>query len=299
MSETSSASPAVANRHSPQFEQRQGILFAALATFFLSTSPILARWANLTLSSSEITAGRFLIGGLTILAFAFLKRQRFPPPAEWPKFSGFGLITTLHFLSYTASLEYTTIAHSLAIVYTAPIFVAFFSWLVLGERLTSRKWLGTLVVVAGVAILAGFEPSINRRMLFGDLLALCSALTFGLYSVAGRSQRNRYDLFVYAGVVYSLAALWTLPVAAATFRPSGYTVNAVASIAGLGLLPLAIGHTLYNAALRRVNATVVNLIATQEITGGILLGIWFLGEYPSVNTLIGVVVTLIGILMTL
>lgn len=299
MSKTSSTSPAVVNRESPQFEQRLGIYFAALATCFLCTSPILARWANLTLSSAEITAGRFLVGGLTILTLALLKRQRFPPINEWIKFAGFGLITTLHFLSYTASLEYTTIAHSLAIVYTAPIFVAFFSWYTLGERLTSRKWLGTLVVVAGVAILAGFEPSFNQRMFFGDLLALVSALTFGIYSVAGRSQRNRYDLFVYVGVVYSLAALWTLPIAAATFRPGGYSVNAVASVIGLGLLPLAIGHTLYNAALRRVNATVVNLIATQEIMGGILLGIWLLGEYPSVNTLIGVVVTLIGILLVL
>ena len=49
-------------------------------------------------------------------------------------------------------------------------------------------------------------------MFWGDLLAL-GAICFGLYSVAGRSQRNRYSLFAYAGSVYALAALWLLPAA--------------------------------------------------------------------------------------
>ena len=55
----------------------------------------------------------------------------------------------------------------------------------------------------------------DGRMLLGDLLALGSAITFGLYSVAGRSQRERYGLFTYTGTVYGLAALWALPAASA------------------------------------------------------------------------------------
>ncbi len=44
-------------------------------------------------------------------------------------------------------------------------------------------------------------------MLLGDLMALGSAVTFGLYSVAGRSQRERYGLFTYAGTVYGLGGI--------------------------------------------------------------------------------------------
>jgi drug/metabolite transporter (DMT)-like permease len=276
-------------------EERRGLLYVSLAVLFFSTSPVLTRWAA-PLTPYEIATGRLGIAALAILALAVLRGQ--PPRlarADVPRFLLFGVIAAAHFLCYIASLGHTTIAHSLSIVYTAPIFVTFFSALLLKEPIPRRKWGGVVVAVVGVAILAGFEPRLTRRMIWGDLLALGSAITFGLYSVAGRSQRERYPLFTYATTVYGLAALWMLPVAAANFTPQGYTLIPVLSIVALAILPLGCGHTLYNAALRRAHATSVNLIATQEVTGGVLLGILLLGEMPGVNEIAGMVVTLGGI----
>jgi drug/metabolite transporter (DMT)-like permease len=48
-----------------------------------------------------------------------------------------------------------------------------------------------------------------------------------------------------------------------------------------------------------VHATYANLIATQEVTGGILLGILLLHEIPPITTIIGVVVALVGIMSVL
>jgi drug/metabolite transporter (DMT)-like permease len=276
-------------------EERRGLLYVGLAVFFFSTSPVLTRWAT-PLSPYEIATGRLGVAALGILALMALRRERpHVARADLPRFVLFGLIAALHFLCYIASLSFTTIAHSLSIVYTAPIFVTLFSALLLKEPIPRRKWGGVLVTVIGVAILAGFEPRLNRTMLWGDLLALGSAITFGLYSVAGRSQREHYPLFTYAATVYGLGALWMLPIAAANFTPSGYTPVSILSVIGLGILPLGFGHTLYNAALRRTHATKVNLIATQEVTGGILLGMLLLGEMPGLNEIVGVVVTLAGI----
>ncbi len=279
--------------------ERRGLWYAAVAVLFFSTSPVLIRWAAVSLSSVEIVAGRMAVAAAAVLGLALWQRQPLPGRAEWLRFAGFGLIAALHFGLYIASLEYTTIAHSLALVYTAPIFVALFSWLFLQEGLTPRQWLGTLVVVVGVAVLAGFEPAFSRRMLLGDVLAVGSAICFGLYSVAGRSQRSRFRLFAYAGSVYGAAALWLMPAAALNFTPGGWTLAASASVLALGLLPLALGHTLYNAALRTTRATLVNLIATQEVTGGVLLGILFLNEIPSANSLVGALITLVGIVLVI
>jgi drug/metabolite transporter (DMT)-like permease len=279
--------------------ETRGLYLVALAVLFFSTSPIFTRWAAASLSAYEITAGRMLSAGLLVLGLAMMRKETLPRPADWPRFALFGLVAALHFGFYIASLNFTTIAHSLAITYTAPVFVALFSSWFLGEGLERRKWLGIVIAVAGVAILAGFEPQFTPRMVIGDLLALGSAITFGLYSVAGRSQRHRYGLFAYAGSVYTLAGLWLLPVALLSFSPNGYTPVAIGSVLALGLLPLAVGHTLYNAALRRTRATYANLIATQEVTGGILLGMLFLGEFPTPTTLVGVVVTLFGIVLVI
>jgi drug/metabolite transporter (DMT)-like permease len=288
-----------AARGSDAVQARQGLALVGLAALLFSTSPVLVRWAAASLSPFEITAGRMLSAGVLILAAAAWTRQPLPARADWPRYAGYGLVAALHFAFYIASLSYTTIAHSLAITYTAPIFVALFSWWLLGEGLEARKWLGTLVAVAGIAVLVGFEPAFTQRMLLGDLLALGSAICFGLYSVAGRSQRHRTGLLAYAGTVYAVAGLWLLPLALWNFTPDGYTLPAVGSVLALGVLPLGLGHTLYNAALRRTPATQVNLIATQEVTGGILLGAWLLGEIPSLTSVAGALITLLGIALVI
>ena len=79
-----------------------------------------------------------------------------------------------------------------------------------------RKIGGILISVVGIAILAGFEPhyttcSASHCMVLGDGLALLSALCYGIYSIAGRSERDRHSLFRYTTNVYGIAALWLLP----------------------------------------------------------------------------------------
>lgn len=275
------------------------MLLACVAVLAFSTSPVFVL-AAAPFSAFVITFGRLAIGALCTATLGRLYRQPlFPSRSDLPLFVGFGLITALHFLAYIASLNFTTIAHSLAIVYTAPVFVTFFSATLIGEPITLRKWCGVLVTVMGMAILVGFEPRMDGRMALGDLLALISAITFGLYSVAGRSQRVRYGLFTYTGAVYGLAALWALPAAGLTFSPVGVSLKSVLALLAAGLIPLGLGHTLYNAAVRRTHATIVNLIASQEVTGGVFLGAVLLDQLPQTNELAGAAIALLGIALVL
>ncbi len=274
------------------------------AVLLFSLSPVLTRWALGGVGPWEATFWRLLVAGVAVLAAARLRGQPLPGRSALPLFALIGLVAALHFLFYIASLQYTTIAHSLALVYTAPVFVALFGWLTGGEQLSARKWGGIAVVVAGVAVLTGFASTggmagIDRRMALGDLLALGSAVTFAIYSLAGRSQRHAHGLFAYAGSVYTLAALWTLPVALLTWSRGGYTVPVVASLLALALLPLGVGHTLYNGALRRTSATVVNVVATQELSLGVLWGVLLLGEVPSAEALVGAGLTFLGVLLVI
>jgi drug/metabolite transporter (DMT)-like permease len=282
--------------------ERRGLSYVALAVFFFSSSAVLVRWAA-PLSPYEIAAGRLVVAAAAVLGLSALTEWRNGnrPTArltrqDLPRFALYGLATALHFLLYIASLSYTTIAHALAIVYTSPIFVTLLSAWLLREPVARRKWGGILLAIVGVAVLAGLEPRLTSRMLLGDLLALGSAVAYGFYSVAGRSQRERFPLLTYAGTVYAAAALWSLPIAALNLTRA-YGARQVAAVVALGIVPLALGHTLYNAALRKAHATSVNIIATQEVTGGVLLGILLLGEVPSLNSLIGAAITLVGIVL--
>lgn len=278
-----------------QPSERRGLWLAVIAVLFFSTSPVLMIWAD-PLSPYEKTFWRMVVGALSVLSIALW--QGIPPRynhADPIKFLSFGLVTAVHFLGYIAALNFTSIAHALTITYTSPIFVTLFSALYLKEPIAPRKYLGILVVLTGIAVLVGFQPTLNATMLMGDGLALISAITFGVYSVIGRSQRSVYPLLTYAFATYGMAGIWMLPAALLTWTSGGYGLRQVISLVLSGALPLGLGHTLYNAAIRRTHATYVNLIATQEVTGGVLLGMLILGQMPSLNSLIGAVITLVGI----
>ena len=287
----------------PVKQSKFGFLYVCIAVLFFSTSPIFIRWSK-PFSSVEIAFWRLTIAALLVAIMGLITRQRLLlKPHELPRFLFYGLVTALHFIFYIASLSFTTIAHSLALAYTSPIFATLFSALILHEPLPPRKYIGIVVTITGIAIMAGFEPhytacSLSRNgqcMILGDGMALLSGFCFAIYSVAGRGERDRHPLFRYTTNVYGLAALWLLPVTLYFAFQHAYPLAAVGAVVALGVFPLGFGHTLYNAAIRKVHATYANLIATQEVTGGIVLGIVFLGEVPSITTVIGVAVTLVGI----
>ncbi len=285
-------------------QSKIGLLYVCIAVFFFSTSPVFVRWSK-PFTPVEIAFWRLAIAALLVALMGFITRQRLLLKRhEVPRFVFYGLVTALHFIFYIAALSFTTIAHALALVYTSPIFVTLFSASVLREALPLRKYAGIGVAVIGVAIMAGFEPhytacslsGTGQCMILGDAMALLSGLCFAIYSIAGRGERDRHPLFRYTTNVYGLAALWLLPVALFFAFTHTYPLGAIGAVVALGVLPLGLGHTLYNASVRRVHATYANLLATQEVTGGIILGVVLLGEVPPVTTVIGVLVTLVGIM---
>lgn len=279
-------------------DARIGILQAVAATGFFSSGAILVRWAQ-DLSPVEVTSLRLLLGGLMVAAAAWGSGERVAlAGGELRRLIPIGLIAAVHFLTFIGSLYFTSVAHTLTLVYTAPLFIAALSRTILRERLPRRALLGIAVGLIGVAVLAGFEPRLAGRMLLGDLLAVGAAVAFALYSLYGRRERGRIPLLTYASWVYLIAGAATAPFAVGLLaRP--VNGGALASIFAMALLPSALGHTLYNAALRRLHPSIPNLIAAQEVTGSILLAWLLLHEVPGWNAVAGAGITLVGVALVL
>ncbi len=279
-------------------DERIGVLQAVAAAGLFSTGAILVRWAQ-DLSPVEVTSLRMLLGGGLVAAAARATGNRLGlPPADIRRLLPIGLIAAVHFLTFIASLSFTTVAHCLTLVYTAPLFIAGLSRLILRERLPRRVLVGIAVGLTGVAVLAGFESRLTARMILGDLLAVGAAVAFALYSLCGRRERARIPLLPYASWVYLTAGAATAPFAIGVFtRPvSG---KALAAVFALALFPHALGHTLYISAVRRLHPSIPSLITTQEVTGGILLAWLLLQETPTWNALAGAAITLVGVALVL
>jgi drug/metabolite transporter (DMT)-like permease len=204
-----------------------------------------------------------------------------------------------HFWSWIASLSYTTVASSVVLVNTQPIFVALLSIAFLGERPSRRQWVGIGVAVMGAAVIGWGDFAGGVDPLVGDLLAVAGAVFVSLYYVIGRRLRQRLELWDYIAVVYGAAAAILLGATAAMpgVDVAGYPGTDWLVFLALAAGPMMIGHTGVNYALRYIPAYVANLALLGEPIGATLLAWWLPGirERPSVQLVLGGALVLFGI----
>ncbi len=270
----------------------------AVGVLGFATSSLLVRLA-FPVSALEVTFWRLFFGAIFVTSLAAFRGQLRGWFEDILSYWAYGLAMSLHFLFFVAALWFTSIAHALSIVYFSPAIIAIASIRLFGERLTCLQLAGIALSIAGIAVMSGFEPEMTGRKLLGDLFALLSGAMFAVYSILGRIRRRHTPIFAYTSRMYAWAAFWAVPLLIIGFEPPNYTAGRIAALVLAGFVPIGIGHTLYNAALRHLSATKTNLIATQEVTGGILLGIIFLTEIPGPITIAGVLMNLIGTVIVL
>ena len=161
-----------------------------------------------------------------------------------------GLFLALHFATWITSLSHTTVASSVVLVNTAPIWVAVLAPLVTRERSTPRVWAGVLLSFASAAIIAGSDLRASGAAMHGDLLALAGGLCLAVYILLGRRLRAALPLTHYCAITYAASAivLWSLATGASA-RMAGFGAQTWAALLGMTLVSQIGGHTLYNWSL--------------------------------------------------
>ncbi|MFC7080364.1 DMT family transporter [Halorussus caseinilyticus] len=217
-----------------------------------------------------------------------------------------GVALAAHFATWFESLEWTTVAASVTLVQSQPLFVALGAAVLLDETITRRMVGGILVAVAGIAFmsLGGFVSGAvlaGARPLYGNALALVGAVMAAGYVLAGRSLRQRVALVPYVTVVYSVCAVVLLGVALAdgtTVALTAYPLEEWLLFVGMAVGPGIFGHTVINWALKYVESSVVSVTLLGEPVGSTLLALVFLAEIPDAFTVAGGAVVLAGIYVT-
>ncbi|HET7292130.1 MAG TPA: DMT family transporter [Vicinamibacteria bacterium] len=275
-------------------------LTLALAVACVSFGSILVRFA----SAPALAVAFYRVG----LAAAFIAPLALRPAiASWPRLLprqrlavlGSGVSLALHFATWIASLDYTSIAASVLLVNLAPLFTVLLSWLVLGEKV-GRPVAGAiaLALVGAFLIAAGDWTGGGAAPLKGDLLALVGAAALSAYHVTGRGLRHALPLGAYVQTVWTTAAAslaLLLPLAGVPFGP--YPPRALAFFVLLALVPTIGGHGLVNRALRHLKAPVVGLFLLGEPIGATLLAWLFFGEVPGRLTLLGGAFVLVALVL--
>ncbi len=246
-----------------------------------------------------IAAYRLGIASLILLPLAVTGRKgelRRLAPRDWGLSVASGTFLSLHFIAWIASLQYTSVASSVVLVATNPIFVGLGTVLFLRERLPPLLGTAILLSTAGGIMIGWDDFRRGGQALYGDLLALLGAIAHSAYLLIGRRVRQGTSALTYITLVYGTAAVLTLAVALMAGVPwTGYSLRTYTMIGLLALGPQLLGHTAYNWALRYVTPAVVAVVILAEPVGATVLAYALLGESLTPTKAIGGLLTLLGI----
>jgi drug/metabolite transporter (DMT)-like permease len=292
------------------------VIVLILGILAVSTASLLIRLAQREAPSFVIAAGRLTIAALILFPFAMRNLRsdiRTITHKNILLLGVAGLFLGLHFATWITSLEYTSVASSVVIVTTAPLWVALFSPVFLNEKIT--QW---VLIGLGVALIGSVIVGLNSACTFssgkvicqtifdmnssttvtGNLLALAGAFFSAGYLIIGRRIRNSLNLLSYTFVVYATAALVLIILVFVTGQSIlGYSKITYLFMLGLAIIPQLIGHSSFNWALKYLSAALVSIALLGEPIGTVLLSFTLLKETPTVFEIVGGVLILLGILI--
>jgi drug/metabolite transporter (DMT)-like permease len=267
---------------SPQRRHARGLAYSAAGMIVISPDALLLRLIR-DAEVWEVIFYRSLLTGLSLAALlAFRYRTRLF--GMWRGAGRAGIASAVLMgvsnFAFVGAILNTTVANTLVIIATMPLFAAVLGWLLIGEKVRARTWIAIAVAFAGIVVI--FAESLGTGNWIGDLMAMTAALMQAtnlvvLRTTGPRDMSGSICLSGFAGA--AILAPFVAPTAV------GSHDLAVLALLGLVVLPLAL--TLFIAGARTAPAAEVALMALLETVLGPFWAWLGVGEVPTVRALAG------------
>lgn len=272
------------------------------ALVVISFAAIWIRWAQAEAPALSIATYRLGIAALILTPIALARRReelRVLSKTDLRYALLGGVCLALHFIFWISSLEFTSVASSVVLVTTNPIFVALGSRFLLHEPVSRTLVIGILLSVVGGVLIGYGDWLAGPNVLLGDGLALLGAMMASAYFLIGRRMRAHTDLLTYIFLVYGAAALVLVITALLLHQPLlGFSPKTYLWLGLLALGPQLIGHTSFNWALKHLPASTVAVIILGEPVGSAVLAHLLLGEPVTALKAVGGLLILVGIYLS-
>ncbi|HEK9102743.1 DMT family transporter [Bacillus thuringiensis] len=240
---------------------------------------------------------RLLIGSALLVFIAIIIRMRLPQLKDIPA------ILLLGFLGFTVyhtalNIGEKTVSAGVAslLVSTTPIFSALLAVWFLRERFGLSRWTGSVISFLGVALIS-FATEGDVEITSGILFILLASFSESVYFVFQTRYLKKYGFFafttytIWAGTFFMLFFLPGL-----TSEMMKSSIESTLSIVYLGLFPTVIPYLALAYVTSRVGASeATSSLYLTPALAFVIAWIW-LGEVPTLLTVIGGGVTLFGVL---
>jgi len=234
------------------------------------------------------------LGAVTLALCAALLRRLPKLRVRWRQFALLGMVNVAIPFSLISAAEINLTASLAAILNsTTVMFTAVVAAVWMGDDLTSRKVVGVVLGIVGVAVLVGWDPIVMNWVVVLSVGAMLAAsLAYALGSVyAKRTFAGSPPLAIAIGQLTAAATLM-LPLAAVSVPDERPSTIVVLSILGLALPSTALAYMLYFRLIENVGPTSTSTVTLLVPLFGLLFGVVLLEEPVGLGTLAGLVLIL-------
>lgn len=252
---------------------------------------------------------RVFFGALTLgLLFLFQRRRILPTRQDFVSGHAWfwlpGLAFALDFWAWHWSFEHTSVANSTLLTNAAILFVALYARFVWKDRLTKQFLAGSLVAAGGMAMLVYSstrrEPPVGGNPVFGDFLALLTALFYAVYQLSMKQFRRDHSASVLLFWASAIAALLLFPLALVDDAPllPGSALMWL-PLLGLGVISHFGGQGLIAYGIAGVPASLASVTLLVQPVATAFLGVWILGQVLVPWQMAGAAVVVIGLFLAI
>lgn len=258
-------------------------LLLLLGVFSCSTAAIMIKAS--TVHPVLLSAVRLLLSTLLLspLFFRALAAHRGTFTREHLRSTTLpALMLAAHFISWSYGARMTLTAQAALIVNLAPVALPFFLHALLGETVTRKEIIGTIVAISGISVLSARDAFSGGGDLLGNIVCFGSMLFFAWYLALGRRNRGVPSLWLYMVPVYLQAGLFCAIAALPWWRElPALPLREFGLLAGLALIPTIVGHTLLNQSMRTLRGQVVSLCNVGQFIFAGIMAFFLFGESPA------------------
>jgi drug/metabolite transporter (DMT)-like permease len=240
--------------------------------------------------------GRVSLAAAALIVFILLSGKSLYFKQKWRQYFIIGALNAaIPFTLIATAALYLPASMSAILNSLTPLFTAFVIWGWMQEKLSLRKWLGTVVGVSGVAILVGWSTvPFTKEVMIAVILSVLSTIAYALAGVYAKKSFDGVPALSLAAGQQLAASILLLPFTFINFptSSSGITTIAVLSVVGLAIFCTAIAYLLYFYLITNVGPAKTLSVTFLIPVFGMMWGSFFLQEELTVGMIVGLFVIL-------
>ena len=202
---------------------------------------------------------------------------------------GAGVFLALNWLFFFRAVKTTTIANATISYYTSPIILNILAIIILKEKLLKKTVISLIIAFTGLLFIIsnGGQATVANNKL-GIIYGLTAAFFYALFAITNKKIKGLSSLkttFIQSGV----AALSFIPFVIPITIPD---ITSLLLLMIMGIFHTALALILYVSGLKKIKAQSVGVLSYIDPLSAVILAALFLGEIPSLLTLIGAILIL-------